>query len=314
MEPVVVFFLLGLAGGILRTDLKFPPAFFDALSIYLLLSIGLKGGLELAKHPLASAIVPSLAVLLLGIVIPLLAYPVLRFAGGLPRPDAASIAAHYGSVSVVTFAVASAYLTRMGVSYEGLTTVFLVLLEAPAILIGVLLAKDRGSSNSESFGQIAHEVVLGKGVFLLMGGLVTGWVIGPSNFAPLDRVFFDLFKGVLALFLLEMGLVTARHMGALRRFGPFLLVFAIAMPLVSAILGLAVGYVLGLSAGGMTLLATLAASASYIAAPTAMRIAVPEANPALSLGAALGITFPFNVLAGIPLYHQAAQWITGGLS
>ena len=309
----MVFFLLGLAGGILRTDLKFPPAFFDALSIYLLLSIGLKGGLELAKHPLASAIMPSLAVLLLGMVIPLLAYPVLRFAGGLPRADAASIAAHYGSVSVVTFAVASAYLTRMGVSYEGLTTVFLVLLEAPAILIGVLLAKDRGASAStlkpESLGHIAHEVLLGKGVFLLMGGLVTGWVIGPDNFAPLDRVFFDLFKGVLALFLLEMGLVTARHMGALRRFGPFLLLFAIAMPLVSAVLGLAVAHALSLSVGGMTLLATLAASASYIAAPTAMRIAVPEANPALSLGAALGITFPFNVLVGIPLYHQAALWI-----
>lgn len=312
MEPVVVFFLLGLAGGILRTDLKFPPAFFDALSIYLLLSIGLKGGLELAKHPLASAIMPSLAVLLLGIVIPLLAYPLLRFAGGLPRADAASIAAHYGSVSVVTFAVASAYLTRNGVSYEGLTTVFLVLLEAPAILVGVLLAKSRGSSGS--VGQVAHEVLLGKSVFLLIGGLVTGWVIGPNNFAPLDRVFFDLFKGVLALFLLEMGLVTARHMGALRKFGLFLLAFALVMPLFSAALGLAVAHVLGLSVGGMSLLATLAASASYIAAPTAMRIAVPEANPALSLGAALGITFPFNVLVGIPLYYQAAQWIAGGLS
>lgn len=312
MEPVVVFFLLGLAGGILRTDLKFPPAFFDALSIYLLLSIGLKGGLELAKHPLASAIMPSLAVLLLGIVIPLLAYPLLRFAGGLPRVDAASIAAHYGSVSVVTFAVASAYLTRNGVSYEGLTTVFLVLLEAPAILVGVLLAKSRGSSGS--VGQVAHEVLLGKSVFLLIGGLVTGWVIGPNNFAPLDRVFFDLFKGVLALFLLEMGLVTARHMGALRKFGLFLLAFALVMPLFSAALGLAVAHVLGLSVGGMSLLATLAASASYIAAPTAMRIAVPEANPALSLGAALGITFPFNVLLGIPLYYQAAQWIAGGLS
>jgi hypothetical protein len=309
MEPVVVFFLLGVVGGLLRTDLKFPPAFFDALSIYLLLSIGLKGGLELAKHPLASVIVPSLLTLALGVVIPLVAYPVLRFAGKLPRADAASIAAHYGSVSVVTYAVASAYLSRQGVGYEGLTTVFLVLLEAPAILVGVLLAK-RGVV-AGPVTQLAHEVLLGKGVFLLLGGLVTGWVIGPANFAPLDRVFFDLFKGVLALFLLEMGLVTARHMGALRQFGPFLLVFAVAMPLVSAALGLATAQLLGLSVGGATLLATLAASASYIAAPTAMRIAVPEANPALSLGAALGVTFPFNVVAGIPLYHHAARWLAG---
>jgi hypothetical protein len=184
-----------------------------------------------------------------------------------------------------------------------------VLLEAPAILVGVLLAK-RGAA-AGPVTQLAHEVLLGKGVFLLLGGLVTGWVIGPANFAPLDRVFFDLFKGVLALFLLEMGLVTARHMGALRQFGPFLLVFAVAMPLVSAALGLATAQLLGLSVGGATLLATLAASASYIAAPTAMRIAVPEANPALSLGAALGVTFPFNVVAGIPLYHQAARWLAG---
>ena len=305
-----MFFVLGVAGGLLRTELKFPPAFFDALSIYLLLAIGLKGGIELAKHPLASALLPSAAVLVLGLMIPLIAYPVLRFAGGLPRPDAASIAAHYGSVSVVTFAVASAYLARLNVEYEGLLTVFLVLLEAPAILIGVLLAKRAGVSGS--FGQVAREVLLGKSVFLLLGGLVTGWVIGPNNFAPLDRLFVDLFKGVLALFLLEMGLVAARHIGALRRFGLFLLAFAIVMPLLSAALGLVMAKLLGLSVGGMTLLATLAASASYIAAPAAMRVAVPEANPALSLGAALGVTFPFNVLAGIPLYYQVALWIAGG--
>jgi hypothetical protein len=310
MEPVVVFFLLGVAGGLLRTELKFPPAFFDALSIYLLLAIGLKGGIELAKHPLASAVLPSLAVLAIGVAIPLMAYPVLRYAGKLPRPDAASIAAHYGSVSVVTFAVASAYLTRLNVGYEGLLTVFLVLLEAPAILVGVLLARHQGAT--DSFGHVAREVLLGKSVFLLLGGLAVGWVIGPNNFAPLDKLFVDLFKGVLALFLLEMGLVAARHVGALRRFGLFLLVFAIVMPLFSAVLGLATAKLLGLSAGGMTLLATLAASASYIAAPAAMRVAVPEANPALSLGAALGVTFPFNLVVGIPLYYQAALWLAGG--
>ena len=312
MEPVVIFFLLGLAGGLLRTDFKFPPAFFDALSIYLLLAIGLKGGVELAKHPLSSTLLPSLTVLALGLIIPLLAYVILRHLGRLPRPDAASIAAHYGSVSVVTFAVASAYLTRLDISFEGLLTVFLVLLEAPAILVGVLLA--RSGSLPGSMGGVVREVMLGKSVFLLIGGLITGWIIGPDDFVPLGRVFVDLFKGVLALFLLEMGLVAARHIGALRRFGLFLLGFGIGMPLISAALGLVTGHLLNLSVGGMTLLATLAASASYIAAPAAMRVAVPEANPALSLGAALGITFPFNVLAGIPLYHHAAQWLAGGLT
>ena len=312
MEPVVVFFLLGLTGGMLRTDFKFPPAFFDALSIYLLLAIGLKGGVELAKHPLSTALLPSLTVLALGLIIPLLAYALLRHLGQLPRPDAASIAAHYGSVSVVTFAVASAYLTRLEVSFEGLLTVFLVLLEAPAILVGVLLARSGGLPGS--MGGVVREVMLGKSVFLLIGGLITGWIIGPDDFASLGRVFVDLFKGVLALFLLEMGLVAARHMGALRRFGLFLLGFGIVMPLISATLGLVTGHLLSLSVGGMTLLATLTASASYIAAPAAMRVAVPEANPALSLGAALGITFPFNVLAGIPLYHHAAQWLAGGLT
>lgn len=310
MEPVVVFFLLGVAGGLLRTELKFPPAFFDALSIYLLLAIGLKGGVELAKHPLASAVVPALAVLALGLAIPLMAFPILRYVGKLPHADAASIAAHYGSVSVVTFAVAGAFLTRLDIEYEGLLTVFLVLLEAPAILVGVMLARHRGATGS--FGRVAREVVLGKSVFLLLGGLVTGWVIGPDHFAPLDKLFVDLFKGVLALFLLEMGLVAARHMGALRQFGAFLLAFALLMPLFSAVLGLVTAKLLGLSVGGMTLLATLAASASYIAAPAAMRVAVPEANPALSLGSALGVTFPFNLVVGIPLYYQAARWLTGG--
>lgn len=310
MEPVVVFFLLGVAGGLLRSDLKFPPAFYDALSIYLLLAIGLKGGVELARHPLAGVVLPSLAVLALGVAIPLVAYPVLRYAGGLKRADAASIAAHYGSVSVVTFAVATAFLARNGVAYEGLLTVFLVLLEAPAIIVGVILA--RGFGSGVSLAQTTREVVLGKSVFLLLGGLTAGWVIGPDGIAPLDRLFFDLFKGVLALFLLEMGLVAARQAGALKRFGPFLLVFAVGMPLTSAALGIATGTMLGLSTGGITLLATLAASASYIAAPAAMRMAVPDANPALSLGASLGVTFPFNLVVGIPLYHQAAMWINGG--
>ncbi len=304
-DPLVLFFLLGILAGVARSDLKIPASIYEALSIYLLLAIGLKGGVELARHPLGSMLVPSLAVIALGAVLPLLAFPVLHRIGRLPRPDAASIAAHYGSVSVVTFAVGASYLSRLGVPYEGYTTVFLALMEAPAILVGVLLA--RGASGGARWGELLREVVLGRSVFLLLSGLLVGWIAGPEGIKPMAAFFFDPFKGVLALFLLEMGLVTSARLGELKRVGPFLLGFAIAMPLAGAAAGTAVGMVLGLSPGGITLLAVLAASASYIAAPAAMRLAVPEANPALSIGASLGVTFPFNIFVGIPLYHWAAK-------
>jgi hypothetical protein len=236
------------------------------------------------------------------------AYPVLRRLGRLSRADAGSIAGHYGSVSVVTFAVGTTYLTRLGQEAEGYMTVLLVLLEFPALVIGVLLAR-RGEIGTP-WGKVLHEVFAGKSIVLLLGGLAIGWFAGPGGIAPLDALFFDLFKGVLAFFLLEMGLVVASRFGELRRAGPFLAVFAIVMPLFSAGLGVATGTLLGLSVGGVTLLATLYASASYIAAPAAMRLAVPQANPALSIGAALGITFPFNLLVGIPLYHWLAQQAT----
>ena len=244
-------------------------------------------------------------VVAVGALIPLVAYPLLRKLGRLARADAGSIAGHYGSVSVVTFAVGAAYLVRLGETAEGYMVVFLVLLEFPALVIGVLLAR-RGERDTP-WGKVLHEVFAGKSIVLLVGGLAIGWMAGAGGIAPLDRLFFDLFKGVLAFFLLEMGLVVARRFGELRRAGIFLMVFAVLMPLAAAGLGLLTGWWLGLSVGGITLLATLYASASYIAAPAAMRIAVPQANPALSIGAALGITFPFNLIVGIPLYYRLAQ-------
>ena len=304
-EPVILFFLLGAIAGFVRSDLKIPGVLYESLSIFLLLAIGLKGGVELARYPLLDVALPALIVVAAGALIPLAAFPLLRRIGKLSRADAGSIAAHYGSVSVVTFAVASAYLVRLGEVAEGYMVVFLVLLEFPALVIGVLLAR-RGDRNTP-WGQVLHEVFAGKSIVLLLGGLAIGWVAGPNGIAPLDRLFFDLFKGLLAFFLLEMGLVVARHFGDLRRAGVFLIAFAVLMPLVAAGLGLVTGMLLGLSVGGVTLLATLYASASYIAAPAAMRIAVPQANPALSIGAALGITFPFNLVVGIPLYHQLAH-------
>ncbi len=303
-EPVILFFLLGIVAGLIRSDLKIPGVMYESLSIFLLLAIGLKGGVELARYALLDLAWPGLVIVVCGALIPLLAFPVLHRVGKLSRADAGSIAGHYGSVSVVTFAVGSTYLTRLGTTVEGYMTVFLVLLEFPALVIGVVLA--RSGAGGTRWAPLLHEVFTGKSLVLLLGGLAIGWVAGPSGIAPLDQLFFDLFKGLLAFFLLEMGLVAARRLPDLRRAGVFLLLFAVLMPLVSAALGLAVGKTLGLSVGGISLLATLYASASYIAAPAAMRIAVPEANPALSIGAALGITFPFNLLIGIPLYHRLA--------
>ena len=309
-EPVVLFFVLGVAAGLLRSDLKLPAALYETLAIYLLLAIGLKGGVELARHPLAAVLPQALAAVAVAAAIPMLAFPVLRGLGKMSRADAASIAAHYGSVSVVTFAVGSAYLSRLAQPFEGYMAVFLALLEFPALLIGVLLARRAGpTAGHAAWGVLLREVFLGKSVFLLLGGLAIGWIAGPEGIGSFAPLFFDLFKGVLALFLLEMGLVAAGQLGDLRRFGPFLIAFAVLTPLFSGALGTATGWLIGLSPGGTMLLATLYASASYIAAPAAMRIAVPEANPALSIGASLGITFPFNLLVGIPLYHWMATTI-----
>lgn len=303
----MLFFLLGLAAGIARADLRLPPAIYEFLSILLLLSIGLKGGVELATQPFGALLPQMFAVVLMGILLPLAAYPVLRFAGRLERADAASIAAHYGSVSVGTYAVAAAYLTYRQVAFEEYMPVFLVLLEMPAIVVGILLA--RGVDRNTPWRVVGREVLLGKSVVLLLGGLLIGWVAGPQGIKPIEGLFFDLFKGVLALFLLEMGLIAAGQVGSLRRHGGFLIAFGVAMPLVAGALGAGLGWMLGLSVGGTALLTTLAASASYIAVPAAMRQSVPEANPTLSLAASLGVTFPFNILVGIPLYHRLAEHI-----
>lgn len=309
IDPVVLFFALGVTARLARSDLRLPEALYETLSVYLLLAIGLKGGAELARQSIAAIAPVALAGIALSALLPLLAYPVLRVAGRLARPDAASIAAHYGSVSVVTFAVAQSVLGRAGVEVEPQMAVLVALMEAPGIVVGILLAK-RGDLGAVGWGRLAHETLFGKAVYLLLGGLLIGVIAGPDGLAPVKPLFGDLFKGVLCLFLLEMGLVAGSRLADLRRAGPFLIAFGLVTPLVFASIGLAVGAALGLTVGSVALLATLCASASYIAAPTAMRIAVPQANPALSIGAALGVTFPFNVTIGVPLYLWAARQLT----
>ncbi len=304
MDPIILFFLLGMAAGLLRSELRLPSSIYEFVSILLLLAIGLKGGVELARQPFLELLPDILAALAMGVFLPLVAYPLLFLIGRFKRADAASIAAHYGSVSVGTYAVAVAWLTSREIGFEPQMPLLLVVLEIPAIVVGIVLA--RGLDRNTRWGEVAHEVFLGKGIVLLLGGLLIGWLSDPEGLAAIEPLFFDLFKGILAIFLLEMGLIAASQAGSLRRHGLFLAVFGVVMPLFGAVVGVLISVPLELSRGGAMLLATLGASASYIAVPAAMRISLPEANPTLSLTASLGITFPFNVLVGIPLYWQLA--------
>lgn len=306
-DPVVLCFLAGLLAGVMKSDLRFPEALYETLSIYLLLTIGLKGGVELAQSEWLELISPALGTVFLGIFIPIVAYFILTLVGRFDRADAAALAAHYGSVSAVTFAVVLAYLQGMRIEYEEYVTVLLVLMEIPAIAVGITIARLDSRTGPVRWGPLLHEVFLGKSIYLLFAGLVVGCVAGPERMKTVTPFFFDLFKGVLALFLLEMGLLASRRMRELKKVGVFLLGFGVMMPLLSGGMGVMAGLFTGLSVGGMTVLATLAASSSYIAAPAAVRIAIPKANPTLYLTASLGITFPFNLVLGIPIYYWMAR-------
>src|SRR5574344_239410 len=304
LDPVVLFFVFGLAAGLLKSELKLPPALYATLSIVLLLAIGLHGGVELAEQASAALLGQAALVLGLGIALPILAFGLLR-ALRFDRINAASVAAHYGSVSAGTFAVVVAYLASREIFFESYMPLFVAILEIPAILVGLLLAK--GISRDTHWKELGREIFLGKSIMLLLGGLVIGALAGKEAIKPLEPLYTGMFKPVLAFFLLEMGLIASGQLGSLRQYGVRLAAFALCMPLLGALVGALLARLMGLSLGGTAMLATLAASASYIAVPAAMRLAVPEANPSLSLTASLGMTFPFNLLLGIPLYFWFVQ-------
>jgi hypothetical protein len=311
LSPLVLAFVAGLAATFLRSDLRFPEALYTALSIYILLAIGLKGGVELSKTQFAVFWKPALASLILGAAIPLLAYPVARYIGRLSVADSAALAAHYGSVSVVTFVVATSFLQKLGIPIEGFMTAILALLELPAIFVGLLLAQ-LGLKSQTQWGLTIRNILTGKGLFLLIAGMIIGFLAGAEGFAKVEPFFVPPFNGVLMLFLLEMGLVTAARLSELKgKTTVFVIFFATLMPLLQAALGLGAAYVSDLTLGGMTILATLAASASYIVATVAVRLALPQANPGIYLTAALGVTFPFNLTVGIPLYFTLAKVLIG---
>jgi uncharacterized protein len=308
LSPVVLAFALGVLATLVRSDLKFPDELYTALSIYLLLAIGLKGGSALAETPIDQFIWPALATFGLGVGVPLWSYLVLRRLGRFGIADSAAIAAHYGSVSVVTFIASLSFLEAVRVPAEGFMPTLVAVLEVPAIIIALLLAR-MNLGGRGSWGEVIHEVMAGKSVLLLLGGLAIGYLSGPAGLAKVAPLFVDLFQGVLALFLLEMGMVAARRLRDLAKVGAFLLGFGILMPIVHGAVGVWLGALSGLSLGGSTILGVLSASASYIAAPAAVRIALPEANPSYYLTSSLAITFPFNLTIGIPLYYAIAVWI-----
>ena len=307
VDPVILFFLLGIVARLVKSDLRLPEPIYEALSVYLLLALGLKGGVELARHPLATLAPQTMAVIALGCVLPMLAYAALKRLVRLDRVNAAAIAAHYGSVSVVTFAAGVAWLEARAIPFEPHLALFLAVLEVPGIVVGVLLA--RGVGAGAALAPMLREVLTGKSVLLLLGGLAIGALLGPGGLKPTVPLFVDLFKGALCLFMLELGLVTGRQFAQLRKSGVRLVLFALITPLLFGGAGVALGGLIGLSVGGAALLGTLAASASYIAAPAAMRVAVPEASPGLSLPIVLGVTFPFNVFVGLGVYHAYAVFL-----
>ena len=309
-SPPVLAFLLGAIATGVRSDLRLPDAIYQALTIYLLFAIGLKGGGALSEADPGDVWAPAGVTLLLGVVIPVAAYGVLRTLARFSIADAAAMGAHYGSVSVVTFTAAIAFLDGIDEPYEGYLPALVALLEVPAIIVALGIARWRLANGGSSSGAI-REVIAGRSILLLVGGLAIGLAAGRDGLEQTAPFFEAPFVGALTLFLLEMGVVAASRARDLRSVGAPLIVFALAAPLVNGAAGVVLGDLAGLSQGGATILGALAASASYIAAPAAVRIALPEANPSYYLTASLAITFPFNLALGIPLYYELAIWLPG---
>ena len=308
MSPPVLAFGVAVLAGLLRFEVRLPEALPPILSTFLLFAIGLKGGRSLAAATAGELVGPLAAALVVGIVTPLIAFVVMRGFVRLDRSDAAGVAAHYGSVSAVTFIVALTVVESQGLTSEGILAGLLGVLEVVGIVIGLALASR--SSGRTSWSAALSEIVRGRSITMLLLGLAIGMLAGDARLAPVDPLFVGLFQGALVLFLLEMGAIAAERLREVARVGARLVVAAVAVPVVNGALGAALGAAAGLSTGGVAVFATLAASASYIAAPAAVRIALPEADPAVSISAALGITFPFNLTVGIPLYLWMATALT----
>jgi len=313
ISPIILSFALGLFAALARSDLSVPEAVAKGLSIYLLFAIGFKGGASVARHGVDATLLTSLlAGVALSFLLPFVAFALLRVMTRLSATDAAAVAAHYGSISIVTFVAASSVLASRGIGSEGYMVAVAAAMEAPAILSALWLVARAGGRREED-GELMREILLNGSIVLLVGSFVIGLLTGEEGFQRIASFIDAPFQGVLCLFLLDMGLVAGRGLRNARGVlsaGAF--AFGLLMPLVGSAAGLAAGLALGLSPGGVMLLMTLAASSSYIAVPAAMRVALPDANPSIYLTLSLGVTFPFNLTLGIPIYLALAQAATGG--
>jgi len=306
-SPMVLAFALGIIATLLKSDLKFPEGMYMGLTIYLLFAIGLKGGVKLTSVSLADFYKPCIAAIAMCVTIPLVAYFILQKLGKIDKLNAAAIAAHFGSVSAVTFSEGTSFLDLIQISYEGYMPAILAIMEIPAIIIAIYLAKKAMPQTQSNMGKVMHELFTNKGTILLLGGIFIGLTTGKKGFEQVAPFYDGLFRGILCLFLLEVGLVAGRRLYDLKKVGFFLFAFSIIMPVIHATVGIYLGHWAGLSMGGATIFGLLCASASYIAAPAAVRIAIPEANPTLYLTGSLAIAFPFNVTIGLPLYLTIAK-------
>lgn len=312
LSPPVIAFGAGIVSVWLRSDLKFPEQVYQALTIYLLLAIGFKGGTAMAAYGLAQLALPLLITLIAGALIPVAVFIATRKFLKMDVSNAAALAAHYGSVSAVTFMASLAFLSKQGVEYEGFMPAIMAAMEIPAIFVAMLLAKQFKQEKSESdlsFWATMHEVLSGKSFVLLVAGLIAGAVASAEGRELIKPFLIAPFYGVLMLFLLEMGLIAGERLRDAKEAGIKLVAFAIIAPILQGALGIALAYAIGLSQGGATIFAVICSSASYIAAPAAVRASLPEANPGYYVTTSLGITFPFNLIVGIPLYFSMSGWL-----
>lgn len=314
LSPIVLFFALGFAASMARSELSVPEAAAKTLSLYLLFAIGFKGGAGVAEFGLSGKLIWSLvAGVFLSAVLPFVAYAMLRFLSKMSRMDAAAVAGHYGSISIVTFVAATSILQDRGIAAEGFMVAVAAAMEAPAIMSAIYLAsRSARSSGGGMEPGLLREVMLNGSIVLLVGSFLIGWISGPDGLAEIESFIVSPFKGVLCLFLLDMGLIAGRGLrGGKGVIGRGAVAFAVVMPIVGSMFGLAAGMLIGLELGGIVLFMVLSASASYIAVPAAMRVALPEANPSIYLTLSLAVTFPFNLTLGIPIYLAIASAIAG---
>jgi hypothetical protein len=302
----VLAFLFGVLAARVKSDVRLPDAIYQFLSIYLLFGIGLKGGYSLKSSSFSELLTPALTTVALGILIPLLAFLILKGVKKLNDIDRGSIAAHYGSTSLVTFSAGLLFLESNNIFVEGYATALLTLLEIPGLIVGIYLAS-RTTNTKVGWASTLKEVLLGKTVLLLAGGLAIGLITTQEEYAKVNPFFVALLSGLLVLFLLHLGFMAGSSFHEIRGVGAPLAVFAIAFPLLSGTLGVAAGSAIGLSIGGASILGLLSASASYIAAPAAVAVALPQASRSLALMSSIGITFPFNLILGIPIFYKLAE-------